>query len=137
MYFDQSLVQTLVTEHMRDFRSAEGATTVDLRFDRRVAVVTSTHRYATRIGYAHAPVLVCVNPEFPIELKNPTAGTYLKYTVCRYNRFVAFDLPQVLADLLCLESGWGGRADIIGSPINVSSRLTLEEVLMVVEKRLG
>jgi hypothetical protein len=134
---DESLVRSLMADHLRDFHSAEGATAVELRFDGRVAVVTSTHRYATRIGYAHAPVLVCVNPEFPIELKNPSAGTYLKYTVCRYNRFVAFDLPHALADLLRLESGWGGRADIIGSPINVSSNLTLEQVLEIVERHLG
>lgn len=131
------LVQKLVADHDRDFEAAAAATSIELRFDGRVAVVTSTHRYATRIGYSHAPVLVCVNPEFPIELKNVAAGSYLKYTICRYNRFVSFDLPRVLTDLLHLESAWGGRADIIGSPINTSSQLTLEEVLAVVEKHLG
>ncbi len=134
---DEQQVAGFVEDHDRDFLEAQAATTVALRLDGKVAIVESKHRYATKIGYMYAKVLICVNPEFPVNFKNDSDGTYRKYTICRFNQYVPFDLPKALVDLLSLESGWGGRADIVGSPIGSSSVLTLEQVLSVVEKHLN
>lgn len=129
-------ISGFVEDHDRDFQEALAATTVTLRFGGKVAVVESKHRYATRIGYMHAKTLVCVNSEFPVNFKDDTDGTYTKYTICRFNQHVAFDLPKVLIELQNMEPGWGGRADIVGSPIGTSSKLDLQQVLDVMEKHL-
>ena len=133
---DTNVVADFVADHERDFREALAATTVTLVSEDRIAIVESKHRYATRIGYSHANVLVCVNTAFPVNFKDDTEGTYTKYTICRFNPHVPFDLPAALIELQAMEPGWGGRADIVGSPIGISSKLSLDAVLSVVEKHL-
>ena len=41
-----------------------------------------------------------------------------------------------LAELRQLETGWGGTTTVIGSPQGQGSRLSVEEVLEVVQKHL-
>lgn len=133
---DTQEVAGFVKDHYHDFQEALNGTTVTLYSKGKVAVVESKHRYATRIGYVHAKVLVCVNSEFPVNFKDDTDGTYKKYTICRFNQHVPFDLPNALIEFQNLEPGWGGRADIVGSPIGTSSKLNLDQVLRVVDKYL-
>ncbi len=92
-----------------------------------VAVVKTTHRAATMIGYCLAPVVVAMNPEFRIGGGEP----HIKFTVCQYESGHV-DLKGALIDLQNLEDGWGGSPTIIGSPQGVSSMLTLQQVVDVV-----
>lgn len=97
----------------------------------RIAVVESTHRAATAVGYAHAPVVVALNPAFRLGQGEP----HRKFTVCAYTAQVA-DIRGALAELAALEPGWGGSPTIGGSPQGVPSTLTIEEVVGVVQKYL-
>lgn len=104
----------------------------ELRLGGRVAVVESAHRAATGVGYSLAPVVIARNPDF--QLGGGGEG-YVKFTICQFTGgFV--DLRAVLTELNEREPGWGGSPTIIGSPQGVSSRLTIDEVVAVMEKYL-
>lgn len=133
---DYDLIQRLIGDHHEKYQQALESSEVTVVSGGRIAVVVSSHRYATRIGYKHAQILVCMNTKTPLDFKNSEKGSYMKFTVCRYNSYVKCDLPAVLVELQAIEPGWGGRADIIGSPIGVSSKLSLDEVLKIVESHL-
>lgn len=99
--------------------------------DGKIAIVESTHRAATSVGYALAPVVIALNPTFRFQGGEPHA----KFTICQFTGGFA-DLKAVAIDLNEREAGWGGSPTIIGSPQGVSSQLTIYEVAEVVTKRL-
>lgn len=99
--------------------------------DGRIAQVVSTHRAATSIGYALAPIVVALNPEFRFQ----GGPAHAKFTVCQFTGgFV--DLKAAAAELSGREDGWGGSPTIIGSPQGVGSKLALDEVVEVVARHL-
>lgn len=96
-----------------------------------VAVVETSHRAATMVGYSLAPVVIAYNPEF----KQGPGEAYKKYTICQFeDKFI--DLKAVREELNELEPGWGGSPTIIGSPQGVSSQLKIEDIAVIVEKHL-
>jgi len=96
-----------------------------------VAVVESSHRAATTVGYLLAPVVIAYNPEF----RQGPGEPYKKYTICQFeDKFV--DIKAVREELNELEPGWGGSSTIIGSPQGVSSQLKIEDIAVIVEKHL-
>ncbi len=103
----------------------------ETRSDGRIAVVESTHRAATSVGYSLAPVVVALNPSF----KQGPSEPYKKFTICAFEAKFA-DIKSALAELATLEAGWGGSPTIGGSPQGVSSTLTIDQVVAVVEKHL-
>ena len=133
---DQDEVARLVAERDAEFAAAKAASEAKLTANGRIAVVVSTHRFATGLGYDMASVVVAMNPAMVAEQKDIGKTTYVKYTVCRYDSHVPVDLPAALKELQTLESGWGGSANICGSPQGVSSNLTLDQVVKIVEKHL-
>ncbi len=108
-----------------------GGIKVDKAADGRIAVVRSTHRAATSIGYCVAPVVVALNPEFRFQGGEPIR----KFTVCQFKPGYV-DLRAVFADLSELEPGWGGSPTIGGSPQGRSSSITINKVVDVVEEHL-
>ena len=108
-----------------------GAIKSETRSDGRIAVVESTHRAATSVGYSLAPVVVAFNPSF----KQGPSEPYRKFTICQFAGGFA-DIKSALAELNELEAGWGGSPTIGGSPQGVSSKLTIDEVVAVIEKHL-
>ena len=100
--------------------------------DEKVAVVVLTLRFATNLGYEVANVVVAMNPEFPVDTRDPAKGTCRKFTVARYDSHVPCDIKTALAELNALEPGWGGQGDIIGSPQGQSSILVLSQVIDLV-----
>lgn len=95
-----------------------------------ISVVQSDLRAATSIGYAKAPVVVALNPRFPMD-----GGTGKKYTVCQYSTGHV-DMPRIWEQLSALEPGWGGSPVIGGSPQGQSSKLALETVVGIVADNL-
>lgn len=134
---DPDEVRDLVAAREKEFDAARAASQVRLEADGRIAVVVSSHRFATPLGYELAPVVVAQNPVMPVDFRDPSKGTHVKYTVCRYDSHVKCDVAGALAELGKLEPGWGGRGDIGGSPQGISSRLSLDEVVEVIKKHLG
>ena len=126
----------LCDEANREFVKAQEASKVTLRCMGRVVTVVSTHQFATNVGYAFASVVIAQNPAMLVDFRDPTKGTYNKFTVCRYDSHVKCDLPAALMELQALEPGWGGRSDIFGSPQGVSSMLTLDQVVEGVSRHL-
>lgn len=129
-------VAQLIAARDAELAAARAASTVTKHAGGRVVAVVSTHRFATTLGYEEAAVVVALNPTMPVDFADPAKGTYTKYTICRYDAHVPVDLQSALAELQGMEAGWGGRGDIFGSPQGVSSSLTLEQVLAVVERHL-
>lgn len=103
----------------------------ETRSDGRIAVVESTHRAATSVGYSLSPVVVALNPSF----KQGPSEPYKKFTICAFEAKFA-DIKSALAELATLEAGWGGSPTIGGSPQGVSSVLTIDQVVEVVAKHL-
>ena len=103
----------------------------ETRSDGRIAVVESTHRAATSVGYSLAPVVVALNPSF----KQGPSEPHKKFTICAFEAKFA-DIKSALAELATLEAGWGGSPTIGGSPQGVSSVLTIDQVVEVVAKHL-
>jgi hypothetical protein len=103
----------------------------ETRSDGRIAVVESTHRAATSVGYSLAPVVVAFNPSF----KQGSGEPYKKFTICAFEAKFA-NIKSALAELAALEAGWGGSPTIDGSPQGVSSTLTIDQVVGVVAKHL-
>ena len=97
----------------------------------KVAVVESTHRAATSVGYSLAPVVVALNPSF----KQGSGDPYKKFTICAFEAKFA-DIKSALAELATLEAGWGGSPTIGGSPQGISSQLTIDQVVEVMEKHM-
>ena len=132
-------IATLNREREKEFSQALQCSTVELVASGKVAVVESTHRYATEIGYQKAQIVVAYNPHMLVDFRDPAKGTYRKFTVCRYNEFVPFDLTMIRDELNELETTrcddgltWGGQVNIIGSPQGRSSALSKEEVVGIV-----
>lgn len=103
----------------------------EIRADGRIAVVESTHRAATSVGYSLASAVVALNPSF----KQGPGEPYRKFTICAFEAKWC-DIRAALVELATLETGWGGSPTIGGSPQGVSSRLTIDEVVAVVERHL-
>ncbi len=139
---DEVEVASLVAARDAEFAAAREASELTLHADGRVALVVSTHRFATQLGYEAASVLVCFNPEMPVDSRDASKGTYRKFTICRHDSHVPVDLVAAMAELNELDeavtegSRWGGRGDIGGSPQGVSSSLTTEQVVGVVARHL-
>ncbi len=108
-----------------------GDVKISQTYNNKVVVVTTTHRAATLIGYASAPVVVALNPEFRFQGSDP----HRKFTVCQFTADYV-DLESVLSELSALENGWGGSPTIGGSPQGVSSKLTVQQVAETVIKHL-
>lgn len=108
-----------------------GAIKHETRAGGRIAVVESTHRAATSVGYSLAPVVVALNPEFRFKGGEP----HKKFTICTFEPKFA-DIKSALVELATLEAGWGGSPTIGGSPQGASSALTIDQVVAVVEKHL-
>lgn len=110
---------------------ADGSIKVSTAAEGKIAVVESTHRATTAVGYAHAPVVVALNPAFKLGLGEP----HRKFTVCGYSaKYV--DIKSALVELSALEHGWGGSSTIGGSPQGISSSLTVEQVIEVISRHL-
>lgn len=129
-------VAELVSARAAEIKAAREASFLSVVDDGRMATIISTHRFATNLGYENATVVVAQNPEMPVDFRDPSKGTYRKYTICRYDSHVQCDLPAALKELQKLEEGWGGRGDIFGSPQGVSSKLTFSEVVEIVSRHL-
>lgn len=129
-------IAELCSAHEAELEAARKASELTLRAGGRIAVVVSTHRFATTLGYESASVVVAFNPAMVVDPRDASKGTYAKFTVCRYDSHTPCDLPAALAELQALEPGWGGRGDIFGSPQGVSTELILDQVVAVVEGKL-
>ena len=109
----------------------DGAISVSTAHDGRIAVVESTHRAGTMIGYMKAPVVVALNPEFRVGGGEPHA----KFTVCQFEAGYC-DLRAMVAELVEREPGWGGSPTIVGSPQGQGSTLSIVEVVEVITHHL-
>jgi hypothetical protein len=103
-----------------------------VRANGHIAVVESTHRAATMVGYALAPVVVALNPTF----RQGPSDPYKKFTICAFEAGKFADIKAALAELATLEAGWGGSPTIGGSPQGISSQLSLDQVVEVVSRHL-
>ena len=114
----------------------------ETRADGKIAAVESTHRFATEIGYCHAPVVVAFNPEFKIGNNEP----HPKFTICTYSPEFA-DIDGAWKELKELElelnpnmtkddNNWGGNSKIAGSPQGIGSVLSMDQVVEVLQKYL-
>ena len=125
--------RTRVNDEKQDIVNSleNGEVDYELQANSRIAFVETTHRAATLIGYSLAPVVVAFNPSF----KQHDGDPYRKFTICTYEPKFA-DIGAALAELSELEPGWGGSPTIGGSPQGVSSELSKEQVVSIVEKHL-
>lgn len=143
-----------VEESDKLFAAAKAASKVTL-LDNGIVLVESSHHAATRIGYEHGDVLICLNKKMKKDFKNPEAGTYRKFTVCKRDENVQavinFDRLNELEEAVQVKmleyetdgeivkeeqevaATWGGRSTVGGSPQGVDSTLTVEQVFSCIK----
>ncbi len=109
---------------------AEKASKVKMVGD--IVIVESSHLMATQVGYKYGDLLICINNTFPKDFKDVSKGTYRKITLCKRDEFVPFNIN--FSKLNELESGWGGRPTIGGSPQGVDSNLTIDQILSCIDR---
>lgn len=109
----QLLISALESGHIR------------YHLDSGIAIVETTHRAATMIGYCLAPVVIAINPEFRFRQDMEPVR---KVTICAWSSRYA-DIPACLADLNIFEPGWGGAGNIGGSPQGVSCGLPTQIII--------
>ncbi|MDD3006778.1 MAG: hypothetical protein PHX30_04325 [Candidatus Pacebacteria bacterium] len=120
-----------VQKEREDLIRALESREIQMKNHNGIAVVESTHRAATTIGYSMSPIAVLLNPQFGFG----AGPKFIKFTVCQFEAGYV-DLKSVFAELSQLEPGWGGSPTIGGSPQGVSSQLDLDTVVEVVRKHL-
>ncbi len=101
-----------------------GATRLETRLNRRVALAISLDQGALGLGYRLAPVVLALNPAWTF----PDGAQGRKYTLARWAEGDC-DLDRVLAALEVLETGWGGQRGIKGSPQTRASGIPIEAVI--------
>lgn len=117
-------------ERMDMVRALEtGEIQVSTTYDGRIAIVKSKHTAAMSVGYTQAPVVVAQNPELP----GQDGSKYNKFTIAQFEGGYV-DMNAVLKELNQREEGWGGSANIIGSPQGTSSQISTEEVTQIVAR---
>ncbi|MFZ1458887.1 MAG: hypothetical protein WAT17_03325, partial [Candidatus Saccharimonadales bacterium] len=97
----------------------------------RVAVITTDSRFGLSAAYTVADVVVAVAPTFRFNGGEP----HRKVTVCQA-RPGLLDLKAVFAALGEIEPGWGGSPTIGGSPQGISSVISTDEIVRIVEEHL-
>ncbi len=99
-----------------------------------IAIVETTHRAATMLGYHKAPVVIAINPKFQFQGGNP----HRKITICQYSD-VYCDLKNVARELSAIEpsgASWGGSPTIIGSPQGKDCQISVDDILNVVKRNM-
>lgn len=149
-----STAKKAVLESDRLFKEAKKASKVTV-LDNGIVLVESSHHAASRIGYEHGDVLVCLNEKMLKNFKDPSAGTYRKFTVClrdeNIQAAINFDHLNILEGATVtnvsssIEDGeevtreteekatWGGRSTVGGSPQGVDSTLTISQVASCID----
>lgn len=69
----QEEVDVLWQEKVKEFVAAREASELKVHGD--IVTVVSSHRFATQLGYEHAPVVVAQNPQMPVDFRDPEKGT--------------------------------------------------------------
>jgi hypothetical protein len=110
-----------------------GAIKYYTRFAGKIAVVESTHRAATMVGYALAPVVVAFNASY----RQGDGQPHRKFTICAFEAGKYADIKAALAELAMLEPGWAGSPTIGGSPQGKGSELTIDQVVEVVTNHIN
>lgn len=102
------------------------------------ALVISSVQLGTELGYeTGADLLVLYNPD----MQGPE-GTWKKGTICHQPWYTGVNLSNVAKELNRLELAlgqdpdktWGGRGTIIGSPFQVDTKISPDEMIEVVLK---
>ena len=104
-----------------------------------LVVVNGNSRFAANLIYELGDVGVAFNDSFPIDFKDPSKGTCKKATIMKRDSNVPLDMTRVAALLNEEEqrmggSGkWGGRGEIIGSPMGQDYLVPDDRVIAAVE----
>ena len=100
--------------------------------NKKITFIESTLPFATQIAYEISDICIAFNNKMLKDFKNPDMGTYKKWTISLRDSHVKAKIN--FDNLNKLESGWGGRATIGGSPQGVDSILTIDQILSCIEK---
>jgi hypothetical protein len=87
-------IEKLASKRVQKLEDARKNSTIDV-FEIngiKIAFVDSSHRFATNLGYELAPLVIAKNSVMPVDFKDSTKGTYVKYTICRYDSNVPCDI---------------------------------------------
>lgn len=100
------------------------------KLENGVVYVESSDFGATQLGYEYGDIVLAFNPKMPKDFKDPSKGSYKKWTICKRDEHVKAVIDyNKLNELEGKDSKWGGRTTIGGSPQGVDSDLTLDQVL--------
>lgn len=101
-------MEEIVSKRVQKLEDARKNSTIEVRESQgvKIAMVESSHRFATNLGYELAPIVVAKNPLMSVDFKDPSKGTCIKYTICRYDSNVPCDIESIMKSLNSLESGW-------------------------------
>ncbi len=136
--YTEEEIKKYAQEYDKKLEEAKKESKVEVIIDGLLVFVESKHQMAFDIGYEKGKIVIAYNPEF--EWKG-TGTITPKYTIARRDSNVReIDMEGLLEELnkIAEEKGlqgrWGGRENIIGSPIGENPLLDPEEVKDIVKK---
>lgn len=100
--------------------------------NKKIAFVESNTAFATQLAYEISDICIAFNNKMLKDFKNPDMGTYKKWTISLRDSHVKAKIN--FDNLNKLESGWGGRTTIGGSPQGVDSILTIDQIFSIQDK---
>ncbi len=139
---DPSLLEKYWEKKQKEYEEAKTHLSIQEIIPGKLVFVQWSHRMAMSIWYEYGTTVIALNPSMPVLASQdgkmvPTWETYIKYTIAKYNEVVPTDIDAMLKELSTLETWRGGRWTIIWSPQNVSSTLSPDQVIAIVQKYLG
>ena len=136
---EEKEIESLYSKDQKELEEAKKASKVEIVCNGKVALVESAHLRAFEIGYEQADIVIAYNPNF----KWPSGEITPKFTIARRDSNVKeIDLSGLAEELnkIVKERGvkgtWGGRENILGSPQNEDPKISVDELVQIIEKHL-
>ena len=104
-----------------------------------LVVVRGNSRFASNLIYESGDIGVAFNDAFPVDFRDPSKGTCRKATIMKRDSNVPLDMTRVAALLneeeqrLGGSGKWGGRGEILGSPMGQDYLVPDDKVIAAVE----
>jgi hypothetical protein len=109
----------------------------------RLAIVTSDYTWTAHLGFQRANIVLATYLDSTADSHVHPSQIYRRIVIRRYNEFVPLDMPSITHKLNKLESTryhdhrtWSRQTNIIESPPDRDSALSLEEVRDIIVQYL-
>lgn len=118
----------------KNFRKASKSIKINIIVPDKLCIVESKYRGAVAFGYRYTPCVIAKNKYYTFG-NDDTKIFGKKMTIAQYeNKYM--DMITLLSQINELEPGWGGSAEIIGSPIDRPCKINEKTLIKLCKNNL-